>query len=93
MTTAMAPEDARSILHQQPEPKIGDTENDVERRLTCKSCNLQFDFTKGEATFYSRKNLTIPNRCKKCRDQRKAESESSGSKPAHAKKTKTKTGP
>ena len=86
----MAPEDARSILRQQPEPKTGGTENEVDRRLTCKSCNLQFDFTKGEAMiFYSRKNLTIPSRCKKCRDQRKAENESSGSKPADAKKTKT----
>ena len=89
LTATMAPEDARSILRQRAEPKIEGTENDVERQLTCKRCNLQFNSTKGEAAFYSRKNLTIPSRCKKCRDQRKAENESSGSKPADAKKTKT----
>ena len=75
LTATLTPKEARSLLQNTSEPPSG-TENELERRITCKDCNKQFDFSKGEAAFYSRKNLTVPMRCQKCRDQRKAENES-----------------
>lgn len=35
--------------------------------LQCQDCNKQFEFTSGEQTFYTEKNLTPPKRCKPCR--------------------------
>jgi len=41
--------------------------------ITCTDCNAVFTFTEGEQEFYSSKNLSSPQRCKACRDKRKAE--------------------
>lgn len=41
----------------------------------CRDCNGDFVFTAGEQDFFSTKGFTPPNRCKACRDKRKAEKE------------------
>jgi CxxC-x17-CxxC domain-containing protein len=47
--------------------------------LTCVDCGEQFVFTAGERTFYEEKGLSHPpTRCKRCREQRKAQRGSGG---------------
>lgn len=38
--------------------------------LTCRDCGKEF-FTEGEKEFYENKGLTLPKRCKDCREKRK----------------------
>ncbi len=41
--------------------------------LVCKECNNEFVFTAGEQEFYAEKGfVNEPQRCKSCRDKRKA---------------------
>ncbi len=41
--------------------------------LVCKECNNEFVFTAGEQEFYAEKGfVNEPQRCKACRDKRKA---------------------
>ena len=43
--------------------------------LVCKDCGQEFTFTAGEQEFYAEKGFTNePQRCKACRDARKANS-------------------
>lgn len=49
--------------------EVGDEER------TCRDCNNVFVFTAGEQRFYEERGFTPPNRCKPCRDKRKAERE------------------
>jgi CspA family cold shock protein len=45
-----------------------------DQHLKCASCGEEFLFTAGEQAFYRERGLThAPTRCKRCRDQRKAQ--------------------
>jgi hypothetical protein len=39
--------------------------------LTCVACGAEFVFSVGEQVYYQSKLLSVPRRCKKCRDDRK----------------------
>lgn len=43
----------------------------TDEQLTCIECGTEFIFSVGEQQFYSAKKLSLPKRCKACRDQRK----------------------
>ena len=44
-----------------------------DRNLTCKECGQEFVFTAGEQEFYAERGfMNEPQRCKVCRDARKA---------------------
>ena len=44
-----------------------------DRNLTCKECEQEFVFTAGEQEFYGERGFqNEPQRCKPCRDSRKA---------------------
>lgn len=44
-----------------------------DKTLTCKDCGSDFVFTAGEQEFYAEKGfVNEPQRCKECRDKRKA---------------------
>ena len=44
-----------------------------DKTLVCKDCGQEFTFTAGEQEFYAEKGFTNePQRCKACRDARKA---------------------
>jgi CxxC-x17-CxxC domain-containing protein len=44
-----------------------------DKTLTCKDCGNEFVFTAGEQEFYAEKGfVNEPQRCKECRDKRKA---------------------
>lgn len=46
-----------------------------DKTLTCKDCGTEFVFTAGEQEFYQAKGFeNEPQRCKSCRDARKAQS-------------------
>ena len=48
-----------------------------DKTLTCKECGNEFIFTAGEQEFYAEKGFeNEPQRCKPCRDARKAASKS-----------------
>lgn len=42
-----------------------------DQTLSCSDCKADFVFTEGEAKFFASKGLTIPKRCKPCRQARK----------------------
>lgn len=47
-----------------------------DKTLTCKDCGKEFTFTAGEQSFYAEKGFTNePQRCKPCRDAKKAAAE------------------
>ncbi len=49
-----------------------------DKTLVCKECGNEFIFTQGEQEFYAEKGFTNePQRCKACRDARKAASRQS----------------
>ncbi len=49
-----------------------------DRNLNCKECGKEFVFTAGEQEFYAAKGfVNDPQRCKDCRDNRKAAARSS----------------
>jgi len=43
----------------------------MDKKITCKRCGKEFDFTEGEAKFYSDRNLEEPKRCPDCRERNK----------------------
>ncbi len=43
----------------------------ADQQVQCRDCGQQFTFTEGEQAFYAERNLSAPQRCKPCRDQRK----------------------
>ncbi len=45
----------------------------ADQQLTCRDCGAPFAFTEGEQEFYASRNLSAPQRCKDCRNKRKAE--------------------
>ena len=48
-----------------------------DKTLTCKECGKEFVFTAGEQEFYAEKGFqNEPQRCKECRDARKAAAKS-----------------
>lgn len=40
-------------------------------KCTCKQCGKEFELTQSEIDFYNSKNLSIPKRCKECRNSNK----------------------
>lgn len=42
----------------------------MEKRI-CKDCGEPFKIPQNEARFYESKNMSLPARCKECRDKRK----------------------
>lgn len=45
-----------------------------DKKITCKDCGEEFDFTANEQEFYKEKGFTDePKRCKACRDKKKQE--------------------
>lgn len=44
----------------------------ADQTITCRDCGATFTFTDGEQEFYNSRNLSAPQRCKQCRDARKA---------------------
>jgi len=49
--------------------------NETDQTLNCRDCKQPFVFTAGEAKFFAERQFTTPNRCKPCRDKRKAAKE------------------
>ena len=45
----------------------------ADQEITCRDCGATFTFTEGEQEFYTSRDLNPPQRCKACRDARKAE--------------------
>ncbi len=45
----------------------------ADQQLQCRDCGQNFTFTEGEQQFFASKNLSAPQRCKDCRNARKAE--------------------
>jgi len=44
----------------------------ADKKLICKDCNQEFDFTEGEQAFYAEKGFTNePARCPDCRKAKK----------------------
>ncbi len=41
-------------------------------KRTCKQCGKDFFLSKSEVDFYNKKNLSLPKRCKECREANKA---------------------
>ena len=44
-------------------------------KRTCKQCGKEFIITQSEINFYKSKNLSIPKRCKECRQSNKQQRE------------------
>lgn len=51
-----------------------------DKKIVCKVCGQEFDFSAGEQEYYAARNLSEPKNCKPCRDKRRQEKESNGSK-------------
>lgn len=47
-------------------------------KRTCKQCGKEFVITQSEINFYKSKNLSIPKRCKECRQNNKKRNENTG---------------
>lgn len=43
-----------------------------DQNIQCRDCGTTFTFTDGEQAFYAERQLSAPQRCKGCRDARKA---------------------
>lgn len=43
-----------------------------DKKIVCKECGKEFDFTAREQEFYKEKGFSEPKRCKECRDALKA---------------------
>ncbi|MCI8394132.1 MAG: cytochrome C551 [Bacilli bacterium] len=46
-----------------------------DKKITCRECHTEFDFTVGEQEWYQENNLQEPKRCKECRDKRRQDQE------------------
>lgn len=42
-----------------------------DKKIVCKDCGKEFDFTEAEQKFYQERGLSEPKRCKACRDLKK----------------------
>ena len=59
---------------------------------TCIQCNKEFTMTESEIRFYKSKRLSLPKRCKECRDaNKKLKAENGGQMPAQNVPKKEKT--
>ena len=57
-------------------------------KRTCKQCGKEFIITQSEINFYKSKNLSIPKRCKECRQSNKQNKGSAQSSPIERDKTR-----
>lgn len=48
--------------------------------VKCKECGTEFEISESEQAFYTKKSLQLPKRCKPCRELRKKEAQSEGSR-------------
>lgn len=55
----------------------------------CKDCGNTFTMEDGEINFYKSKNLQLPNRCKSCRDKRKATNSNDSNKANYSNNTQS----
>ena len=46
-----------------------------DKKLVCKDCGEEFEFSEAEQRFYQERNLSEPKRCKACRDKKRANNE------------------
>lgn len=53
-------------------------------KRTCKQCGKEFVITQSEINFYKSKNLSIPKRCKECRQSNKQQRGNTGKKKGDA---------
>lgn len=53
----------------------------VDEEKVCRDCTQPFVFTVRDQEFFAKMNFTPPNRCKPCRDKRKAEKNGAGASP------------
>ncbi len=44
----------------------------TDKKIVCKDCGKEFDFTANEQEFYQEHGFTEPKRCKACREAKKA---------------------
>lgn len=42
-----------------------------DKKIKCKICGKEFDFTVGEQEFFANHNLTEPKKCKDCKKEEK----------------------
>ena len=49
-------------------------------KRTCKQCGEEFILSRSEVAFYKERKLTLPRRCKKCREQKKQQGDSTEEK-------------
>lgn len=43
-----------------------------DKKIVCKVCGQEFDFTAGQQEFFQERGLTEPKKCKKCKEEEKA---------------------
>lgn len=39
-----------------------------DKKIVCKNCGKEFEFTVGEQEFYAEKGFSEPKKCKECRE-------------------------
>lgn len=44
-----------------------------DKKIKCKICGTEFDFTIGQQEFFKEHNLTEPRKCKDCKEKEKQE--------------------
>lgn len=44
-----------------------------DKKIKCKVCGMEFDFTIGQQEFFANHNLSEPKKCKNCKDKEKHE--------------------
>lgn len=44
-----------------------------DKKIKCKVCGTEFDFTAGQQEFFASHNLSEPKKCKDCKDKEKQE--------------------
>ena len=64
----------------------------ADTEIVCVDCSVPFVFTEGERAFYEGKGLTIPRRCKSCRDKKKARQAQGGTREQRAPQHNTDVG-
>ncbi len=44
-----------------------------DKKIKCKICGTEFDFTSGQQEFFQEHNLSEPKKCKTCKEKEKQE--------------------
>lgn len=86
--------DLKNKMYKDISRQINDEKKEdimKEKEFYCKDCGKIFVLTEGEISFYERKGLLLPTRCKECREARKKEKEFNKFKEEMNKKFKENT--